>query len=604
MEIDPNLIGIWGKNDGLDFVKISMLSKKSVRLNFQKYNKDGSISDKKEDEWIFDGFQYSSDGKQMLVLRLMESSVENMTGKWCYMPYSITENGLSVGSLAEKKNSDKDAVLLALKITKIDESETIPLTKWKEFPLKLTDKHMRRVELALEEIGKKRQISDVSISGKGESDPKLAESIYRECLIYLSGDGVQKDLRKALLLLRKSAEMGHVKAQNRLGGAYARGDYGLSKDDAKAFEWYLRAGERGYPDAQYNVGWCYDNGVGTKEDPTKAVLWYRKSAENNFQSAIKNLGLLLKYGRIGVSADIDSAISLLGKVAQIEDQFGAQFELGDIYLRGYGKQQDLRKAFSLFRKAAEGGHIEASTDCGRCFLYGWGIDKDEKIGLEWLMSAAKNGSGRALYEIGKYYYIHEQYSKILALDYATRASEKGVVSAKVLAAQIYSSGSTEIRPGGTQAVLEPNHRKAYDLFLSAITPENKELLIGENPELVGISYHGLGVYCLEGQAGNRDFEKAVLFFKKAAESGNAEGLFMQGHCAENGLGCDRNMEVAIRFYVAAKEQGSQGASDRLFELEHPWRVCPNCNGAGEFRNTLLDFTGSKCGTCGGKGKIR
>lgn len=42
---------------------------------------------------------------------------------------------------------------------------------------------------------------------------QTAEEIYTEGMKYLKGDGVEKDLNKAFLLLKQAAEMDHAPAQ-------------------------------------------------------------------------------------------------------------------------------------------------------------------------------------------------------------------------------------------------------------------------------------------------------------------------------------------------------------------------------------------------------
>lgn len=37
---------------------------------------------------------------------------------------------------------------------------------------------------------------------------------------------------------------------------------GVSQDSVKAVEWYRKAANQGYSDAQYNFGWMYHNGKG------------------------------------------------------------------------------------------------------------------------------------------------------------------------------------------------------------------------------------------------------------------------------------------------------------------------------------------------------
>ena len=48
---------------------------------------------------------------------------------------------------------------------------------------------------------------------------------------------------------------------------------------------YRKAAEQGKAIAQYNLGYCYEKGLGVGKDPTEAVKWYRKAAEQGDAAA-------------------------------------------------------------------------------------------------------------------------------------------------------------------------------------------------------------------------------------------------------------------------------------------------------------------------------
>ena len=89
-------------------------------------------------------------------------------------------------------------------------------------------------------------------------------------------------------LYRRAMEQNDVKAQNRLGYAYAHGE-GVSEDKAEAVKWYRKAAEQGNASAQYNIGLCYYRGRGVSENKTEAAKWFRKAAEQGDEDARKRL---------------------------------------------------------------------------------------------------------------------------------------------------------------------------------------------------------------------------------------------------------------------------------------------------------------------------
>ena len=91
------------------------------------------------------------------------------------------------------------------------------------------------------------------------------------------------------------AEQGQAFAQYQLGLLYANGQ-GVTKDDAKAWQWYEKAAVQGHADAQVNLGILYDYGRGVPQDFKKAVYWYRLSANQGNDLAQRRLGQMYERG--------------------------------------------------------------------------------------------------------------------------------------------------------------------------------------------------------------------------------------------------------------------------------------------------------------------
>ena len=83
-------------------------------------------------------------------------------------------------------------------------------------------------------------------------------------------------------------------------------EYTHRADNARAVEWYTRAAEAGYAEAQYNLGYMYEQGRGVPQDYAKAVEWYRKAADNGEAAAMYSMGLMYDQGT-GVQANLSEA---------------------------------------------------------------------------------------------------------------------------------------------------------------------------------------------------------------------------------------------------------------------------------------------------------
>ncbi|XP_019497964.1 PREDICTED: protein sel-1 homolog 3 isoform X1 [Hipposideros armiger] len=85
-------------------------------------------------------------------------------------------------------------------------------------------------------------------------DPAL---IYDYAIVLFKGQGVKKNRRLALELMKKAASKGLHQAVNGLGWYYHK----FKKNYVKAAKYWLKAEEMGNPDASYNLGVLYLDGI-------------------------------------------------------------------------------------------------------------------------------------------------------------------------------------------------------------------------------------------------------------------------------------------------------------------------------------------------------
>ena len=111
---------------------------------------------------------------------------------------------------------------------------------------------------------------------------------YLASLFYYGSFSV-KDLREAHKYAHFAAENGNALGQFIMGNFYTFGRGGVTPDKATAFRWYLKAAEQNHPDAQYNVGYMYENGDAGTIDLAEAKKWYSKAAANGNQRAKNKL---------------------------------------------------------------------------------------------------------------------------------------------------------------------------------------------------------------------------------------------------------------------------------------------------------------------------
>jgi PAS domain S-box-containing protein len=105
----------------------------------------------------------------------------------------------------------------------------------------------------------------------------------------------------ALQLARPIAERGDSGAQSLLGLIYLNGN-GVQRNESEAIKWYRRAADQENADAQLRIGDMYSEGLGVPQDYSEAGRWYRLAADHGNAFAQYNLGILYARGE-GVPPD-------------------------------------------------------------------------------------------------------------------------------------------------------------------------------------------------------------------------------------------------------------------------------------------------------------
>ncbi len=198
----------------------------------------------------------------------------------------------------------------------------------------------------------------------------------------------QNDYQKNI----EAAKSGAPIAQLKIGICYQTGN-GIEKNEKKAVEWYEKAANQGNADAQTCLGLCYGMGIGVTEDFSQAIKWWRKAANQGNAQAQYYMGNCYNHGT-GVSVDYTHAALWYQRAAE-QGNADAQFMLGVYYSVGKGFQENAADAASWWLKAAIQGNVEAQYLIGVCYDNGDGIEKDHNQALYWFHKAADQGHKEA-----------------------------------------------------------------------------------------------------------------------------------------------------------------------------------------------------------------
>ena len=102
------------------------------------------------------------------------------------------------------------------------------------------------------------------------------------------GEMVESALAVANVVTKEAELDALVKEARRLQEGGAGNE--MTPNNVRAFHLFLRAAEGGYPEAQYEVSYCFSFGDGVRRDQVQADRWKRLAAEQGFAEAQFRMG--------------------------------------------------------------------------------------------------------------------------------------------------------------------------------------------------------------------------------------------------------------------------------------------------------------------------
>ncbi|MCQ2496922.1 MAG: AAA family ATPase [Lachnospiraceae bacterium] len=262
---------------------------------------------------------------------------------------------------------------------------------------------------------------------------------------YELGYGVEKDYVKALASYENANQKGSIDSLFYLGELYRLGlGTPINYQKAAAFLKETVKYDTGNPNALISLALLYMDGNGVPHDPEKAMELLKGAQLLNSSLASYYLGLLMEKN------DDNSAAANYYREALKwnnlgEEGFDAAYHLGLIYDCGSGVVHDDYKAIDYYKRAAEGGHVEAQLKYAEFLKDGRGCDKDIKLSEKWYLKAALSGNARAQYHIGELLENGNDEENIksdinAAFEWYTRSAVKGCEEATEKVEGFYSHG--------------------------------------------------------------------------------------------------------------------------------------------------------------------
>ena len=203
----------------------------------------------------------------------------------------------------------------------------------------------------------------------------------------------------------------------------------------------------------------YGNNGKTK-DFVKAFDYYDRAAKLNLAAAQYNLGVMYLNG-YGCTKNLDEAVRWF-KIAANQGYADAQYSLGVMYRDGFGDTRNYHESIDWFRKAANQGSAEAQFELGLMLVKYFPKSKYEEA-MSSFTKAAEQGNVAAQTYLGHLYYLEDKYE--YALKWSMKAAQSGNSFAQGTIGRMYFYGKG----------VEQNYLKAYMWF--TLSPDKNTLFI-------------------------------------------------------------------------------------------------------------------------------
>lgn len=271
---------------------------------------------------------------------------------------------------------------------------------------------------------------------------------------------------------------------------------------------------------------------------------YSERAERGDAVAQNNLGALYLRGR-GVEQNNGQARRWFEK--SVEGGLpAAMFNLGVIYLRGYGVKPDINKANELITSGALQGDRDAQFFLGLHHYHGRGFERDIDSARLWFRRAAEQGVVAAMYNLGILYLDPDIGDEKLALTWLEKAALKDYPDAKIAVAKMHLSHS------------EDPLRVALGLEQITHLAESNNL---------DAQIH-LGMMFTFGQGVEQNYDEGRFWLERAASQGASQAQLNLGNLFAEGLGVEKHLPKAYAWYSIGADNGDVAAARNVEILKN------------------------------------
>lgn len=193
----------------------------------------------------------------------------------------------------------------------------------------------------------------------------------------------------AIRQLNRLADQGDTRALNFLSAGYLRGRNGLPQDDVRAAQYFELGREEGDMSATRTLIRLYSDSESAAYDPERVVELLTAEFEGGDEAAgLKLMNFLTEQGQIEQAQAVQTALIAGGNMR-------AQRVRAASLLDETNPDYNPARAIDLYEELAAQGDAEALRQLGRIYLRGMGVEQDRARAVAYLERSLAAGNNRA-----------------------------------------------------------------------------------------------------------------------------------------------------------------------------------------------------------------
>ncbi|XP_059576107.1 protein sel-1 homolog 2 isoform X2 [Alligator mississippiensis] len=407
---------------------------------------------------------------------------------------------------------------------------------------------------------------------KKEKNEERGRHLYKTSIKILKHSKRKKEKNEAYQLLTKAADLGNLKAMEKLAAALLFG-YHVPQNITAAVALYETLAEKGSHKGQTVLGFMSSYGIGVEYNQAKALLYYTFGSLGGNLISQMILGYRYWLG-INVPRNCEAALINYKKVAKfIADKLGKHDDMPvekmrlmersenmsynnvfldwDVqqYYKFLAKRGDtqIQKAFYYFLKAAKAGNANGMAFLGKMFLEGSvAVIQSNATAFKYFTMAAEKGNAVGIWGLGLLYFqgrgVPLNYT--VAFKYFEEAAEKGLADAQLQLGIMYHSGTG----------VKKDYKLAFKYFYVA----------SQNGQPIAVYY--LGQMYAAGTGVFRSCQNAVELYRSVCELGSWSEKFLTAYFAYQAGETDSSL-VQYAFLAEMGYEVAQSNSAYILESE-------------------------------------